>query len=201
MQQPLAKRIQAARLALHLTQHELAKSAGCSQSAVSNYENGNARVLSPENLDSICSILGITRHGEDEATDPFSEGAEGVLGYCPQPDCPAGFAILIAGRIIWRPRMCRLAGTNLMAHCVTCGSSLEFGCKKCLTPLVENSSFCVCGEPLVQWPEGQVIQDREQYARDSEARFDRHLQRRPQTIKVPRVRPKNSGNLKEQGVR
>ncbi len=155
-------KVKEARLALHLTQQELADLIGCSQSSISYIENGVTDVLSIELLQKLSNQLGIEL---PENTSPVP-GPTQVLAYCTNSDCPCGVANVISGRLAIRPALYSVAGGATPVYCKACGTELSTLCKHCLTPLVQGAAFCVgCGNPLVELPSSVQRVDPEKHAR------------------------------------
>lgn len=137
------------RQAADLTQSELAEKAGCSQSAISMFEQGKRDVLAQEKVEEIARILGVDlkslpADGETPATPGLT------LKYCPVGDCPTQEPYQVLDRLCYRPLMI-LAPASDKTHCSECGELLEHRCPnaQCRAP-VRAGSFCrACGAPYV----------------------------------------------------
>lgn len=164
------------RLAKHLTQSQLAERVGCTQSAISHFENGDFSALSPETVERVQAV--ISSDGEAAVSE--------VLAFCPNPDCAVALTLVNQGNLAIRPAMYRITGTTVAVHCKVCGALLECGCRSCLTPLVDGAVFCVgCGAPLVDVPEALKGSDPEEHAALMLKRLTAYLETRATTERVP----------------
>ena len=164
------------RLAKHLTQKQLAARVGCTQSAISHFENGDFSALSPETVERVQAA--ISSDGEAAVSE--------VLSFCPNPDCAVALTLVNQGNLAIRPAMYRITSKTVAVHCKVCGALLECGCRTCLTPLVDGAVFCVgCGAPLVQVPEALKGSDPEEHAELMLKRLTAYLETRATTERVP----------------
>jgi len=125
-----------------LTQAELARQAGCTQSALSMFESGQESALATETLRKIAGLLGIAL--EESPIPPPVFGARKL--FCPNFQCPVAFPYLIGDELFVRPFFWEHA-----RHCPHCGEILLHACPHCGNPVVENPGACCasCGKHLV----------------------------------------------------
>lgn len=174
---PSHENVRQARLAKHLTQAQLADRVGCTQSAISHFENGDFSALSQETLLKIQAVVSSAH----EAVAPSE-----VLAFCPNPDCSVALTTVNQGTLSIRPVMYRITSKTVAVHCKICGSLLDYGCRSCLTPLVDGASFCVgCGTSLVQVPAALQSTDPEEHAESMLKRVNTYLVTRVSTEAVP----------------
>lgn len=137
----------AARRAAGMTQSELARKAGCQQSAISMFESGRQDCLSQEKIRAIARILGV-----DLAKLPASPAATapGVLKYCPDALCPSNIPYVVGRRLCHLPTLV-VAPAGAATRCRHCGEILEHECPgpDCGMP-VSPGAFCeACGTPYI----------------------------------------------------
>lgn len=133
-----------ARRDLGLTQSQLAEKIGCKQAALSMFESGRPTKLSEEFVKKAAEVLEIDLTERPAATVPLAAAfAPGVLGFCPDPECPSNLPYLVGDRLVYRPRLA--AGK----HCVHCGELLEKRCPACGAQLNEGACCAVCGTGYV----------------------------------------------------
>ncbi|MCL1887651.1 MAG: helix-turn-helix domain-containing protein [Kiritimatiellaeota bacterium] len=139
----LQNQIRDARRQHGLTQAELARQAGCTQSALSMYESGQDSALAAETLRKIAGLLGVALKKEEAPAEP---SAPPRRAFCPNLQCPAAFPYFAGDELLARPRFYGHA-----RHCPHCGEFLEAACPHCRAPLGENLGACcaACGKPLV----------------------------------------------------
>ncbi|NOY81030.1 MAG: helix-turn-helix domain-containing protein [Kiritimatiellaeota bacterium] len=137
------------RIEAGLTQSELARQAGCSQSAVSMFEAGRRDALSREKLASIAERLGLD---PSRLEIPGPEPAAGsVAGFCPVDECPSNVPFVVRGRLCFNPTIRRVRAEG-RAFCPFCGELLETRCSnpECNAPAHRGSSVCPeCGTAYV----------------------------------------------------
>jgi len=141
--------IRDARRQKSLTQAELARLAGCTQSALSMFESGQESALATETLRKIAGILGFAFE-ESPAPKPFFASKV----FCPNFECPHAFPYLVGGELFIRPFFLEHA-----RHCPHCGEVLLAACPHCGNPAGENAGACcaACGKRLVlATPPGDV---------------------------------------------
>lgn len=139
----------AARRAAGMTQSDLARKAGCQQSAISMFESGRPDCLSGEKIQAIARILGVdlSRLPAGQAGDA---GVGGVLKYCPDALCPSNIPYVVGRRLCHSPTLV-LASAGTASRCRHCGELLESGCpgSDCQAS-VSPGAFCEsCGTPYI----------------------------------------------------
>lgn len=173
----LHENVRQARLAKHLTQAQLAQRVGCTQSAISHFENGDFSALSQETLQKIQTVI---------SPDREAVASSDVLAFCPNPDCSVALTLVNQGSLAIRPAMYRITSKTVAVHCKICGSLLEYGCRSCLTPLVDGALFCVgCGTALVEVPAVLKSPDPEGHAEIMLKRLTAYLGTRAPTEHIP----------------
>ena len=142
----LHEAMQAARRAAGLTQSELARKAGCQQSAISMFESGRPDILSEEKIQSIARILGVDPAKLPAATPAGASPA--TLKFCPDAMCPSNTPYLVGRRLCHSPSLV-LAPSGGAMRCRLCGELLEASCPGC-GKAASPGAFCdSCGEPYV----------------------------------------------------
>jgi len=136
--------IRDARRGKGLTQAELARQAGCTQSALSMYESGQESALATETRKKIAGLLGITLEKTPAAVatpPPLPRAA-----FCPNFQCPLAFPYFAGAELLIRPVFLSNA-----KHCPHCGEILLATCPHCDASPSENPGACcaACGKPLV----------------------------------------------------
>jgi DNA-binding Xre family transcriptional regulator len=147
----LAGRLRDARRVKGLSQHALAREAGCTQSAVSMMELGRPDAVSRETLRKIGALLDI-EVGEPDAARP-SEGAFTATGgrvCCPQAECPSNVPFAVAGSVVFLPGP-QPAG-RAGGYCGFCGEVLLTACPVCARPLGAGGHCRDCGAAYVNPP-------------------------------------------------
>jgi transcriptional regulator with XRE-family HTH domain len=137
----LQDQIRDARRQKGLTQAELARKAGCTQSALSMFESGQESALAAETLKKIAGVVGIALADAPAAPLAFARKA-----YCPTFHCPMAFPYFAGATLLVRP--CFYSNAR---HCPHCGELLLATCPHCETPPTENLGACcaACGKALV----------------------------------------------------
>jgi transcriptional regulator with XRE-family HTH domain len=188
------EQIKAARKAQHLTQAALAEKIGCGQSSISYFENGNTGVLSGELIELLGATLGVERVFDDSTQlDDFTHEKPGTLAFCPEPDCPRAWHEVVVKKHVIYPAFFEVTAGSNLTHCPDCGSELETGCLKCLTPLVDNSGFCTgCKAALVH--STAKPEDLEDFVARMQTRHDRHSSVRGKSKTLPASRLRNRVN-------
>lgn len=149
-----------ARRAKRLTGMQLAEMAGCTQSAISQFEGGKRTALRRETVEKICEILGIEFPEElaGEAAPPDAPAPARVPASvgraepcCPNPGCPSNVPYVVDGEVAFMPR--RQPDANAV-FCPWCGEVLQRECPHCKAP-VAKAAFCpACGAKRVEAPDG-----------------------------------------------
>jgi len=134
-----------ARRDLGLTQSQLAEKVGCTQAALSMFESGKPTKLSEEFVKKAAAVLEIdlAKNPAPAVVSITAAFSEGVLGFCPDPECPSNFPYLVGGRLVYRSHLA--AGK----HCAHCGELLEKRCPACGAPLNEGACCAACGSGYV----------------------------------------------------
>lgn len=149
--EPLRFLVRRKRLEAGLTQTELAREVGCSQSAVSMFEAGRPDVLSGQKFAAIAERLGLD---STQLSTPVAETAmpdPRVWGYCPIGECPSNIPYCVRGQLYFRPAVVRTPATK-KTFCRYCGELLETSCPnlECAAPVNKDTSICLeCGSPYV----------------------------------------------------
>lgn len=139
--------VHAARRAAGMTQSDLARKAGCQQSAISMFESGRPDCLSDEKIKSIARILelDISKLPAVAASGPVLADA---LKFCPDAMCPSNTPYLVGRRLCHSPALV-MASVGVATRCRLCGEVLESVCPGCGMP-TSPGSFCeACGSPYV----------------------------------------------------
>ena len=160
----IGPRIAEARRAKGLTQSKLAQAAGCTQSAVSMFEKGDATKVADATIVKMAELLGVELKAKNKAAAlPTKPTSPHTRGYCPNCGCPSNVPYVVDDRVIFRP-LRETAAPNGGARCVVCGEVLETCCPSCGAPLNDGACCAVCGQPYVTCilPEGA---DPENWAR------------------------------------
>jgi len=150
--EPLRFLFRRKRLEAGLTQTELARETGCSQSAVSMFEAGRADALSKQKLAAVAERLGIEAAQLSRPVAETVVPAPWVWGYCPIEECPSNFPYCVRGRLCFRPTVVRTEATK-KTFCRHCGELLETSCPnlECAAPVDEGAVVCPeCGAPYVR---------------------------------------------------
>ena len=133
-----------------LTQSELARQAGCTQSAVSMFEAGRPEALAQDKVVGIAEILGIDIKslGKQET----SPGARVTLSlkYCPVDECPSNVPYVIRSQLCFKPAMVEALASESTV-CGLCAEPLEVRCpnEACRASLREGGFCWKCGSPYV----------------------------------------------------
>jgi DNA-binding Xre family transcriptional regulator len=181
------REIRSARSEQHLSQEELAKKVGCSQTALSLLENGDETAVSTKTLKRICTVLGI------DCPNP-QNGRVSRLCFCTQATCPKNVPYLVRGKLCFQPGMVFVEGEN-PAFCTGCGCVLADVCNAhgCGAQPQLGDAFCLeCGASLVEIPKSLTKhQDTKQLA--NELLYQRKvLAESSEEHRVARRQPKNN---------
>jgi len=141
------RRLREARRAKGVTQAELARRAGCQQSAISMMESGRSTALGRETLARIAAELGV-EVPEPGAAPATADAAPGVP-FCPEPGCPSNVPYVVGGEMLLWPRPQPLAGGT---HCAFCGEILVRACGRCQAPAAAGACCRLCGAAFVPPP-------------------------------------------------
>ena len=156
-----------ARRAKRLSGVQLAKMAGCTQSAISQFEGGKRTALRRETVEKICGILEIEMPaelaeepvGQGTAVDSsrpadaqsLGSGASRPAPYCPNPGCLSNVPYVVDGALAFMPRRQPDSGAT---YCPWCGEVLLKECPQCESAAT-RTAFCPnCGAKRVEPPEG-----------------------------------------------
>ncbi|MDP6524957.1 MAG: helix-turn-helix transcriptional regulator [Kiritimatiellia bacterium] len=134
-----------------ITQAELARLAGCTQSAVSMFEAGRRDAVNDATIQTIASVLDIDLKGPD-ATGAEAAAAAFVAKYCPIDDCPSNFPYLVRNRVLLMPGIVNSA-VQEKTRCRLCGELLESTCSNgdCMAPVTRGACCHLCGTPYVSF--------------------------------------------------
>lgn len=138
--------IREARKARHLTQIILKDAVSCSQSQISELEQGIPNAVSREALGRIADYLGLKLEAFEEPEVPAEVESSGYL-YCGNQACPAARPFYYPGGIRVKPhflifvpgiKVCEFCGEPLTSHC-RCGLPVHPGflCRRCSEPYIE----------------------------------------------------------------
>lgn len=158
--QQLLVALRRGRLAVGLTQSELADKVGCKQSALSMLERGRFSAVSRETLAKIAAEVGVQLPAE--ATPPAAAAATLALpplgfAFCPNPDCLSNLPYFVGPELLLLP----LGPAGEGPRCAVCGEILVRACPACGAPARRNAGCCAdCGAPLVPAPEDAAADPR-----------------------------------------
>lgn len=155
-QLPIGKIIRDARRAKRLSGVQLAQMAGCTQSAISQFEGGKTTALRQETVRKIASILGVTlpkaavtAEAEIQESLPSPVVTARIIeaAFCPNSDCPSNLPYMVGDELIFHPRR---QPNPAATYCPYCGELLAHTCPECGAP-VTRSAFCTsCGVKRVE---------------------------------------------------
>ncbi len=147
----LALRLRDARRAKGLSQAALARTAGCTQSAVSMMELGRPDAVSRETLGKLAALLDVPLAAPDEVPAPGvpPRGAAGRV-CCPRAECPSNVPLAAGNDILFWPR--RQPAGHAGRYCAYCGEVLLAACPECGAPLGEGGHCGACGAAYVNPP-------------------------------------------------
>lgn len=147
-QLPLGRIFRDARRAKRMTGMQLAQEAGCTQSAISQFEGGKETALRRETVEKIAGILGVELPAttEDEpgnvATQTVPTGS-----YCPNAECPSNVPYVVAGELLFHPRK---QPDNSAVYCPWCGEVLSHECPQCEAPATQTAFCPSCGAKRIE---------------------------------------------------
>ncbi|MCX7590450.1 MAG: helix-turn-helix domain-containing protein [Kiritimatiellae bacterium] len=134
-----------------LTQLQVARHVGCTQSAVSMFEAGRSDAVSTETQRKIAELLGIDPNIlSAEQLGTTRRGAL-TLKFCPIAHCPSNIPYVVNDRLCFRPTM--IEGVKgAREWCPSCGEILEESCpnEKCGSDVFEGAFCRKCGSPYLQ---------------------------------------------------
>jgi len=136
--------IRKARREKGLTQSELARLAGCGQSAISMFEGGQSAALSRKSLLAIGEKLGLDPGVMAAADSRTPAWGDTKMKYCPSCRCPSNVPYMTGEGLCFKPAMMRaLAGVK--TWCSWCGELMEESCpnEQCGADVTEGA-FCEC---------------------------------------------------------
>lgn len=131
-----------------LTQSELARRAGCRQSAISMFERGRRDALSDDRVEAVARVLGVALSPDGGRV---ARPERLTLKYCPEDDCPSNVPVVVGDRLVMLPRLVE-AEESEKTRCGCCGELLESACPNvtCGAEIRGEGGFCrVCGSVLV----------------------------------------------------
>ena len=131
-----------------LTQAELARQAGCTQSALSMFESGQGAALATETLRKIAELLGLAF----EEPAPVAVATPFALPrrvFCPNFQCPSAVPYFVGGELLIRPGFYDAQGAE--KYCPHCGEVCVATCPTCHAAVGKEPGACckVCGKALV----------------------------------------------------
>lgn len=154
---------QQARRAKRLSGVELAKMAGTSQSAISQFEGGKRTALRRDTIEKICEILEIAMPpelaGEESGQGALAESPSAAIAvqnirkeaYCPNAGCPSNVPYVVDGSLAFMPRR---QPDSSAVFCPWCGEVLLRECPQCETAATRTAFCPSCGAKRVEPPEG-----------------------------------------------
>jgi len=146
-------KIKAARRAAKLQQSVVAAEVGCTQSALSMFEQGDGTKLNDGVIEKLAKKFGVDLKAPVEKVQPPAEGprlvTERATGFCPNPHCPSNHSYEVDGRTFHRSD--RASADPVGGRfCALCGEVLEKRCPNCGAPVHEGAVCSHCGEPYVR---------------------------------------------------
>ena len=151
-QPDVRKLIRDERLRQRLSQKELANKAGCAQSAVSMFEQGQPAVLSDEKIRKLADVLGIELGQLESAPKPPRPRARRiVLKCCPDPLCISNVPYFVRDKAVFVPAMVEIEEVDghSLEFCSRCGEALIDCCPECKAPLMVGPVCPSCGKTYV----------------------------------------------------
>lgn len=152
---PIGKIIENARRSKGLTGARLALQAGCTQSAISQFEHGKTTALKRDTVEKIAKILGIELPVEESPTEQAAESSAPALpiqpkaAFCPNGECPSNIPYTVGDELLLYPRK---QPNPSARYCPWCGEVLEHDCPQCQEPATQ-SAFCpACGSKRIEPP-------------------------------------------------
>ena len=149
-------KLKSARRAAKLSQGVVAAEIGCTQSALSMFEQGDGTKLNAEIVGRLAKKFGVSlepsaARGKSAAPEKASvipPPPSADRGFCPNPHCPTNLAYEVEGRTFLRPD--RAAADPVGGRfCAMCGEHLEKRCPTCGAPVHDGAVCSVCGERYV----------------------------------------------------
>lgn len=147
----LGPAIREARRTKGLTQTQLKNQVGCSQSQISELEQGIHNAVSRDILISIANVLGLNLE-EFERQESAAVVEACKYAFCTNPACPAARPFVIGGIPRMRPHIVALGGGA--RNCEYCGEVLTPRCERpgCGFP-VHPGFYCRgCGKAYIELP-------------------------------------------------
>lgn len=145
----IARMLRAARRTKRMTGAQLATLAGCSQSAISQFEGGKTTALKDETVRKIAEILEVELSTADGADVPETAASAPAYLYCPNGECPSNVPYVVQNELILHPAR---QTDNGDTFCPLCGEVLARLCPGCGAP-VTPSAFCThCGQKRIEPP-------------------------------------------------
>jgi DNA-binding XRE family transcriptional regulator len=137
-----------------LTQSEVARHIGCTQSAVSMWESGRPDALARDKVELLAKFLEVDTGAIAAAVAPAPAAAEAVvLKYCSVAGCLANVPFTVRDAVCLHPRMV-LASPGEKTCCTSCGEFMASQCPKpdCGADVAEGAFCPRCGTPYVASP-------------------------------------------------
>ena len=133
-----------------ITQADLARQVGCTQSAISMFESGRRDAVNDDTLQVMATVLGIDIKSTQAAGTVSTEAL--VAKFCPIDDCPSNFPYLVRRSVLLMPSITN-APANKDTRCRLCGELLESTCPNvdCMAPVTGGACCNVCGTPYVSF--------------------------------------------------
>lgn len=147
----LGPKLREARRSKGLTQVQLKNQLGCSQSQISELEQGIPNAVSRDLLERISTLLGVDLleyHSPEVPTTPPSSN----YGFCTNQLCPAARPFIVNGKFPMKPHFILL--TSGATNCEFCGEVIASQCEQegCGFP-VHPGFFCrQCSQPYIETP-------------------------------------------------
>lgn len=130
-----------------MTQSELARRIGATQSAISMFEGGRRDALAEDRIVAAAKAVGLD-------PDAFSKAEPAlVLKYCPAARCPSNIPYVVDGVLLFHPVPVK-APAGEPTYCRDCGEVLESGCPQsgCGAPATDGAVCGRCGTPRITSP-------------------------------------------------
>lgn len=147
--------VKAARRSAGLSQSILSREVGCTQSALSMFEQGDGTKLSEETVQKLAKKFNLTLPAAKSASPVASMPALAAQvladfrrGFCPNPLCPSHSAYEVEGRRLLKPDLAAQDPAH-GKYCAVCGELLERRCPTCGASVHEGAICTHCGNPYL----------------------------------------------------
>ncbi len=139
-----------ARRAKRISGMQLAKEAGCTQSAISQFESGKLTALKHETVEKIAEILEVElpKATKEEPVETVT-ALPAKAAYCPNGACLSNVPYTVGSELILFPR--KQPNPNA-TYCPWCGELLERECGECREPVTQTAFCPACGTKRIEPP-------------------------------------------------